>query len=209
VLLTVRVLTIVLKGKGGTALSKRTSRFLGRKLLLVTMALIVALVVVELLVDPLSWLTNATNANSAGEALSIARERWQSQGITDYTVDVEGFVSLACMINATLTVQGGELVAVESRGLPGSDAREGTSVAPGDWDAPYCSYSKLLVPALFARIERALNRIDWSRDTIRVRFDPQYGYVTEYRYMCCYRRGLLNPTCSDCDVWFVFSNFHP
>ena len=160
-------------------MSKRTSRFFGRKFLLVIVALIAVLVVVELLVDPLSWLTSATTANSVGEALLIARERWQSQGIIGYTVDVEGFVPLACVINATLTVQGGELVAVESRGLPGNDAGEGASVAPEDWDAPYCPYSELVVPELFAQVERALDRIDWSRDTMRVRFDPQYGYVTE------------------------------
>jgi hypothetical protein len=179
------------------------------KLLLMAAALIAALVVVEVLVDPLSWLKSVNTAYSVRETLSIARERWQSQGITSYTVDVEGFVPLVCMINATLTVHEDKLVAVESRGLPGYDTGEGISVAPEDWDAPYCSYNELVVPELFVRIESALDRIDWSRDTTRVRFDPEYGYVTEYRYICCYRRGLLNPTCSDCNVWFVFSNFHP
>jgi len=178
-------------------------------LLLVAAALVAGLVVAEVLIDPLSWLASAATAGSVESELAIARELWQSQGITDYTVDVEGFIPLACAINATLTVERGELVAVESRGIPGLGMEDGVSVPLDEWDAPFCSYGDMIIPAMFARVESALGRIDWSRDTIRVRFDAQLGYVTEYRYLCCYRLGLLNPACSDCNVWFTASDLNP
>ena len=180
-----------------------------RRAFVLSIVLIGALLLLEILFDPLSLIWSARVSESLPPELSLAREMWQSQGITDYTIDVEGFVPLASLINATLTVRGGELVAVESYGLPGIRTDEGVSIGPAEWDAPLFSYTELLVPELFARIERSLDRIDWSVDTLRVGFDSEYGYVTEYRYTYCYGWGLLNPTCSDNVIWFRFSNFQP
>jgi len=132
-----------------------------------------------------------------------------SQGIVDYTIDVEGFAPLSCMINATLTVREGELVAVEQWGMPGNEALEGEWIESEYWNTPICSYRELLISEMYTRIGRELARADWSLDRLRVSFDPEYGYVTEYRYECCYRRGILNPRCSDCTIWFSFSNFEP
>lgn len=165
------------------------------------------LAVVELLFDPLSWLRNIDEVASIRVDLPIAREQWQSQEIVDYTIDVEGFVPLVCMVNATLTVREGALVAVEERGVLGGTAAGRISIEPENWDTPFCSYRELLVIEMYARIEQELNRTNWSQDKIEVRFDPEYGYVTEYKYDCCYRRGILNPACSDCSIWFSFSNF--
>jgi len=187
-------------------LKDRASDYRTKAVLAATGALIAALVILVVLFDPLSWLRNAGAAASIRAELSAARERWRSQEITDYRIDVEGFVPLACVVNVTLSVREGELVGVEGRGMPGHDT-EGESVEPEDWDAPYCSYREMLVPEMYVRIERELDGIEWSRDTLEAEFDPQYGYVTEYRYDCCYRRGLLNPACADCDIWFSFSNF--
>jgi len=171
------------------------------------------LLIVELLFDPLSWLRNVDAAASIYADLLVARERWQSQEIAAYTIDAKGSVPLACLVNATLTVREGQLIAVEDHGglleaLAGETA-EGVSVEPEGWDTPLCSYKDWLVPEMYAQIERELNRIDWSQDRLEVSFDPEYGYVTEYRYDCCYRRGILSPVCSDCNVRFSFSNFEP
>jgi hypothetical protein len=171
--------------------------------------LIGVFVIAEVLLDPLSWLMNVNAVASIREDLAAAEERWQSRGVVGYTIEVEGFVPLVCMINATLTVREGELVAVEQRGVPGGETLEGEWLEPEYWDTPLCSYRELLISEMYARIERELDRTDWSQDRLRVSFDPEYGYVTEYRYGGCYRRGLLNPICSDSSIWYSFSNFEP
>jgi hypothetical protein len=180
-----------------------------RLALVLSVILIGALLFFEILFDPLSLLWSAQVSQSLPTELTQAQAMWQSSGITNYAIDVEGFVPLACAINATLTVRGGELTGVVSYGLPGLDTGEGVAIDPAQWDALGCPYLELVVPNMFARIERDLERIDWSEDTLRVSFDAEHGYVTEYRYICCYRWGLLNPTCFDCDIWFTFSNFQP
>ena len=180
-----------------------------RRLIVLSVILIGALLLFEILFDPLSLLWSARVSESLPSELSHARATWQSHGLTNYAIDVEGFIPLGCAINATLTVRGAELTGVVSYGLPGLDSGEGMAIRPSQWDAPFCSYRDLLIPELFARIERDMERVDWSQDTLRVSFDAEYGYVTEYRYLCCYRWGLLNPTCADCTIWFTFSNFHP
>ena len=171
------------------------------------------LLIVEILFDPLSWLINMDAASSIGADLLVAKEQWQSQGIVEYRIDVQGYVPLDCIINATLTVREDQLLAVEDHGGPlaetaGYTTRRGISIEPERWDTP-CPYRDMLVPQMYARIEREVNRIDWSRERLEVSFDPEYGYVTKYRYDGYYQRGILNPVCSDCNVWFSFSNFEP
>ena len=158
------------------------------------------LLLVEILFDPLSWLMNMDAAASISADLLVARKQWRSQGIAEYKIDVQGSVPLVCIINATLTVREGQLLAVEDHGsqleeMTGYTTR-GISIEPERGDTP-CPYRDLLVPQMYAQIEREVNRIDWSQERLEVSFDPEYGYVTEYRYDGYYRRGILNPVCSD------------
>jgi hypothetical protein len=191
----------------------RSRKFRTLSVLIVAGILIGSLAIVEVLFDPLSWLLQMDTADSIYADLLAAKERWQSQEVTEYTIDVEGFIPLSCMVNATLTVRDSQLVAVEDHGSllreSADQNGEGIPIEPERWDAPFCSYRDLLVPEMYARVEQDLNRIDWSQDKLEVSFEAKYGYVTGYQYDCCYRQGILNTNCSDCNFWFSFSNFEP
>jgi hypothetical protein len=169
---------------------------------LVRMGLILlcALVIVQCLFDPLSWLGSIFRAEMIRRELPGARTRWHSSGITDYHLDVEGFIPLACIIDATLTVREGELAAVVSRGVPVEAER---------WDDPFCPYSQFVIPSMVEEVERWLGDIDLSMNSLEVSFDPEFGYVTHYGHRSCYRRGILNPVCSENYVWFTFTSFQP
>jgi hypothetical protein len=181
-----------------TNFSAKLERF-GR-LVRIGLVLLCALVIVQCLFDPLSWLGNIFRTEMTRRELPGARTRWHSRGITDYSLDVEGFVPLACTIDATLTVEEGKLAAVMSRGVP---------VEADRWDDPFCSYSQLVIPSMFGEVERWLGDIDPAMDSLEVSFDPEFGYITHYGHRSCYRRGILNPVCSDNHVWFTFTNFQP
>ena len=170
------------------------------RLVKIGLALLCALVIVQCLFDPLSWLGSVFGAEMIRRELLGARTRWHSRGITDYRFDVEGFVPLACIIDATLTVREGKLAAVVSRGVP---------VEADRWNDPFCPYSQFVIPSMLEEIERRLGDIDLSMDSLEVSFDPELGYVTRYEHTSCYRRGVLNPFCSENHVRFTFTDFQP
>jgi hypothetical protein len=170
------------------------------RLVRIGLVLLCALVIMQCLFDPLSWLGSIFRAEVIRRELPGARTRWHSRGITGYRLDVEGSIPLACTIDATLTVHEGELAAVVSHGAP---------VETDRWDDPFCPYSRFLISSMFEEVERRLGDIDLSMDSLEVRFDPEFGYVTHYGHRSCHRRGVLNPVCSDNYVWYRFTNFQP
>lgn len=170
------------------------------RLVKIGLVLLCALVVVQCLFDPLSWLGSIFRAEMIRRELTGARTRWRSCGITDYRFDVKGFIPLAGIIDASLTVREGELAAVVSRGVPVEAER---------WDDPLRPYSQFVIPSMFEEVERWLGDTDLSMNSLELSFDPEFGYVTHYGHRSCYRRGVLNPVCSENHVWFTFTDFQP
>lgn len=168
-----------------------------------------AVLALQVLFDPLSLLGSLLSRSSIRRELPAARALWTSSGIEDYTIDVQGYVPLVCIFNATLTVEGGQLMGVVQQDVLGGADREGSPVKPEDWDNTYCSFQELLVPAVFNRVEDALAGVNRSGDSLKVSFDPEYGFVTAYSLAPCCQGGILSPTCTDCAIWFRFSNFQP
>lgn len=178
------------------------------RLMVIGCILLTVLVLLQFLFDPLSLAGNIIQLNAIRAQLPAAKELWQSQGITDYVIDVEGSVPLTCLIDATLTVEQGELVAVMGRN-PLDKTSPLLPLEPADWDRPYCSYSQLLIPRMLERVERDLEETEFTAAALEVSFDPELGFVMEYAYDTCYRRGLLNPMVSECHTWYTFSNLRP
>ena len=163
----------------------------------------------EILFDPLSFVGNIVKANQVRGDLPTARARWEARGITDYTIEVEGFVPLTCVYAASLTVKQGVLVNVLARSMPFDETAPWISVSQEKWDDPQCSYTNLLIPEIFKRVEQDLKEIDpWDAE-LKVAFDPEYGFITHYELNYGYGHGLLSPAISECCTRYEFRNFQP
>jgi hypothetical protein len=126
-------------------------------------------------------------------ALPEARQRWQIQAISDYSLGVRISTPFATC-DATLTVQDGQLAsAVEME----QDTHSGTP-----WPKfGQCNYEDYTVPRMLDRVDLEMDQLDPSEWELQVQFDPKYGYVTDYYRSNCFL-GY-----SDCGVRYVFYDF--
>ncbi len=164
---------------------------------------------VEFLFDPLSWVSNIRSTEKLRTEVPVAQDQWQSHGIKNYMVDVRGFVQPACIVDITLVVKDDQLTEVRARKISLDNSLPKISVPPSKWDQPFCSYRNLLIPAMFDRVKKDLERIDTASEAVNVNFDPAYGFVQSYYHDSGYRLGLLNPVIADGKVRYEYSQFQP
>jgi hypothetical protein len=67
--------------------------------------------------------------------------------------------------------------------------------------------TEYIIPAMLARVERDLRQADLNNTSIRVSFDPEFGFVTRYEYRHKIGRGLLGLGMGDCCSEYVFTGF--
>ncbi len=164
----------------------------------------------ELLFDPLGWILNIQSTEKLRTEVPAAQDRWQSYGIKNYVVDVQGFASLSCIMDITLVVRDDQLTEVRARKISLDKSLPKISVPPSKWDQPFCSYRNLLIPAMFDQVKKDLARIDTASEAVNVSFDPAYGFVQSYRHYPSYRFGLLSPVASpNGNAWYEYSQFRP
>ena len=183
---------------------------IGKRLRLLALALtaIVTIVVCQALFDPIAIIKNSARLSRIRAELPAAEARWRAQDMSDYEIDVQGS-SFACHIRGTLSVRGGELVAVAMREDPSDPTSALVPVDPEAWHIRGCAYEEMTVPRFFERVERTLEEISVADATVSVTFDNELGYVTEYSYAAGYRRGLLNPVISDGWVRYSIEDLRP
>jgi hypothetical protein len=78
-----------------------------------------------------------------------------------------------------------------------------------DWgeEVFLCDYNNFTMTQFFRLIDRALHND--ASVILSAEFDPEYGFVTSYRYGLFTGYGLLSPRISDCCSEFQISNFEP
>lgn len=170
---------------------KKTSKF--RQIKIIGTALFV-LLIIEIIFGPISYLIDIVRIKNYQTELSEAKDRWEMSGITNYQVDLQVLGGLPCIIiESTLIVSEEEIRLENSDGLP----------------LEYCPYQEFTVDEMFARIERDLNNIDIQKESIWIKFDPDYGFINQYETRYYGQRGWLGPIIGECCVKYIFTNFKP
>jgi len=158
---------------------------------------VLTLVLIECAFDPLSWMGNVFAVNRLRSQLPLAMELWKSKAVASYDMDVNIFALPACQIKATLHVRENSLTNVDA---PANDPWQPTCQS---------SYKNLTVTEMFRVLGDQLNTLNTSSTALKVGFDPDYGFISQYDSNCGYRIGFLNPNGNNCIVGYQFSNFHP
>ena len=163
---------------------------------------VIILAILQVLFDPLYFARNAITFNLLRVSLAAARARWESQGVTDYDVDVQiGGAMYQCLFFGRVSVRNGQPVKILERQnllLPTSP------LVPGG--PPSCPHT---VRQMFGMVERDIREANIFEESLDVRFDPVYGFISDYQYRYPARGGLLGPVVDHCCFSYTFSNFNP
>jgi hypothetical protein len=173
---------------------------------LVLVVSLLCLLLLVLLLDPLPWLADIVSIACIRWELPRAMERWEAQDLEDYQVVVKGAIPLACLLDGHLTVRAGTLSEVRMRENPLVPDSPLTVVNPEDWDRSSCPFKDLTVEAMFARLEGNIGNLRFFGAPLRVKFDHDAGYVTEYHFGRASQGGIFGATISECCTWFEFSD---
>lgn len=104
--------------------------------------------------------------------LSAARASWQEAQVHEYEIDV-AFTGVGLWFQCagwpepvTLYVKDGVVVDVEG----------------GDLDGCESTFREVTIEAVLDRVADDLNRYDPMKETLRIDFEPHWGYVVQYSY---------------------------
>ena len=178
-----------------------------KKWLKIIALILVTLVLIEMIFAPVSLFFNVIRVNRIRHKLPIARTLWESHEVSDYQIDIKGFVPLLCIYNGTLEVRNGKPSSITSY-EPLTDNNE-TIMSTNAWDNDRCEIADLVIPRMFEKVEMDLNSIDVMETELKVSFDAEYGFITRYENNYGYRRGVFNPVVGECCVWYAFEDFRP
>jgi len=201
-----------LSARGRSALCQVTRRMHLRRALaigwivVVGFALVAALVI-EILFGPLSLIADAIRISTYRRELRAALARWESSGISDYSIDVSVFAPPLCTYDASLTVRDDEAVSATLWRYR-SNPRVAAQGMESFW-AEYCPTSRYTVSAMFRRAEQDLRSIDLAQESLRMSFDPQFGFIIQCEDRYLGSRGLLAPATGDRCPEYTFTNFVP
>ena len=166
---------------------------------------ILLVIIFQVLLDPLSSILYLGERLQARIYLPIARNRWESHRISHYRFDIQGYIPLVCMFGEGIEVKDGMVIPGQRSDADDPDAL----LAPGfSWieDPPLCNVQTYTMPLLFDAIERWLK--DSPLSITQISFDPQYGFISSFKFGNPGGWGLLNPVVSDCCGGFKIENFH-
>ena len=165
---------------------------------------IVLVVLTQILFDPFSSLQHLGERLQARIYLPTARGKWEVQEITHYTFNINGYYPLLCMFGGKIEVKDG-VVIPDLR----SDAYDpNAQLSPGFSgvkEPPLCNYKNYTIPLLFDEVERWLQYTPFS--ITQISFDPQYGFISSFKFGNPGGRGLLSPVIFDCCGGFSIEGF--
>jgi len=171
-----------------------------KKFVKAALVFILAGFVIQILFDPLSSFVDLGENLQARIGLPAARKKWESQKVTYYKFDIQGYVPFVCMFGGNIEVRDGIVIHTGPR----SDDRLTPNLTILK-EPPLCNYQIYTMPQLFDELERWLRETPFS--VSEVSFDPEYGFVSGFGFGNCGGRGLLNPIVSDCAGGFTIENF--
>ena len=172
----------------------------GKRIIKTVLIILLAGIVLQILFDPLSGFSSLSENLQARIGLPFAHRKWESQGITHYSFDIQGSVPLVCMFGGNIEVQDGVIIRTSVR----SDGQLSPALTAIK-DPPLCNYQIYTIPLLFDELERSLHESPLS--VSQISFDPKYGFITRLGFGNCGGRGLLSPIVSDCHAGFTIENF--
>jgi hypothetical protein len=134
--------------------------------------------------------------------LPNSRALWSAQQISDYTVDLDMSLT-ACIYFKTvrLEVRRNQLyriIVLNQDGSPSVSETHVGIVSPTDYET--CDVGQRTITDMFVTVEQELATLNTASTFVKVRFNPTYGFVEEYRIE-------PNGSSSTCCSTYNFSNF--
>ena len=169
--------------------------------------------IIQVLFDPISSTRHSLLVSRVRTELPLARAKWESLGINDYTFEIQGDARSICQPSAIIEVRNDKVVKVEIKDFAAADTPvqllPPDQWADSDWgeEVFLCSYFHFTMPQIFDLIEQTLR--NYPSSIMRAEFDPEYGFVSDFRFGIYDGYGLLNPRISDCCNDLVIKSFQP
>jgi hypothetical protein len=169
---------------------------------------LIILLVIQILFDPLSPILHVSQSAKAKLLLPLARQKWESQGVTHYSYDVYAF-SQMCFMGANIEVDDG--VVVHAGPVKNPDPwdmiqgvrQQNPGFPPDTWFL--CNYKNYTVPNWFDHLEK---KVQITRSTgTSISFDNKYGFISRFRLDWSSGNGLLEPKIRSCCYGFRIWNF--
>ena len=158
---------------------------------------------IEYLFDPIDPYTNKLALKKLQSELTVAKEKWTSQNINNYSVEVEYWVPLLGPCHGKITVINGEVIEVFEKTDRFDENSNFVAITKERRENDHCYYTDLTIPEVFESVQQVIN----EKITIEALFDPDLGFVTRYYGSQNVRRGLLNPWINDSEFSYFFRNF--
>ncbi len=146
---------------------------------------------------PQHWsFESQTQLERIRKELPLAEAKWKSHNITEYEIDVDAFAHPVFCHNPSdedfsgwhLNISQGEIV------FDNGTQKEYVEA---------CAVSDFLPPRVFDVIRQRIKNANPKEEYLKIEFDPEYGFVTEYV------NDANNRSNSTLHVYYFFSNFRP
>ena len=167
--------------------------------------LILGLIILQILFDPLSTLLNLSENFQARVGLPAAREKWEAQGITNYSFRLNVLLPQELPNKMRVEVRNGAVVQIYPILLE-SNVLEGKPLPPTAWTSStthvfFSNYTNFTIPRLLIEVEQSLSQVS------QISIDPKYGFISSVRFGKPNDWGLLTPKVSHCCSSFEIQNF--
>ena len=169
---------------------------------------IIALLLTQILYDPISSAKHALTISSVRSQLPQAKAKWHASEISGYSFEIIGDGRSICQPSARIEVQDDKVVNVEVLG-PTPKILPPNQWADPDWENEVflCNYRNFTMTKIFELVELTLQNFPSS--ILQADFDTEYGYVTSFEYGIYVGYGLARPKLSNCCNVFKIQNFQP
>ncbi len=168
-------------------------------------------IVFQVLYNPISSARQSLKVTSVRKQLPLARTKWETLRITDYTFEITGDARSICQPSARIEVKNDAVVKVETMDFASENPTP--QFLPFDkWSDPdwgnevfLCNYNHFTMTKIFELVEQTLQNFPSS--ILQADFDSEYGFVTSFEYGIYTGYGLARPQISNCCNVFKIQNF--
>ncbi|GAB4399159.1 MAG: hypothetical protein OHK003_22930 [Anaerolineales bacterium] len=168
---------------------------------------IFALLLAQLMYDPISAAKHSLTVERVRVQFSEANEKWNAAVIEDYSFEIQGSSQNICAVDAVIEVRNN--IVTEVRPFDSASPLPPEKWADPDWgnEVFLCDYSHFTIPRIFDMIEQIIRNSPSS--ILSVKFDPQHGFVTSFKDGIFTSNGWLSPKFNGIHNEFQIANFQP
>ena len=157
------------------------------------------------LFDPFAPYINHLKLNALQAELNIAKAKWDSRNIENYSYQIQYWAPLWGGCSAKITVRQGKIIAVIETRHGGFDKLPTPiTLQPDQWSHDNCYYSNFTIPEVFDQLQTTIKKDTVSLDVV---FDQEFGFVNQYHGSPNVGHGLLTTYITDSEFLYEFSNF--